>query len=160
MKKLYPFSFPRKRKTFNFKSIVLGFAMLIGGKEMASAQVSTYTFSQSSGTYTPITGTVLDAATGNTSTTNLNSNIYPLSLPFDFVFNGTTYNSVNISTNGFITFGATAPTATTTSLYQVLQDMMELLPHGEEILGLYLILMVLQEISAGQLQERLQTGKL
>ncbi|WP_312298881.1 T9SS type A sorting domain-containing protein [Chryseobacterium sp.] len=115
MKKLYPFSFPRKRKTFNFKSIVLGFAMLIGGKEMASAQVSAYTFSQSSGTYTPITGTVLDAATGNTSTTNLNSNIYPLSLPFDFVFNGTTYNSVNISTNGFITFGATAPTATTTS---------------------------------------------
>lgn len=82
---------------------------------MASAQVSSYTFSQSSGTYTPITGTVLDAATGNTSTTNLNSNIYPLSLPFGFVFNGVSYNSLNVSTNGFITFGSTAPSTTYTT---------------------------------------------
>ncbi|AYZ14150.1 T9SS C-terminal target domain-containing protein [Chryseobacterium arthrosphaerae] len=115
MKKLYPFSFHRKRRTINFKSIVSAAVLLLGGKELAYAQVSSYTFSQSSGTYAPITGTVLDTATGNTSTTNLNSNIYPLSLPFGFVFNGVSYNSLNVSTNGFITFGSTAPSTTYTT---------------------------------------------
>jgi len=31
---------------------------------------------------------------------------------FPFVFNGTSYNNMNVSANGFITFGATAPTDT------------------------------------------------
>ena len=36
--------------------------------------------------------------------------IYNVSIPFTFTFNGAGYTSLNISTNGFITFGATAPT--------------------------------------------------
>lgn len=44
MKKLYPFSFHRKRRTINFKSIVSAAVLLLGGKELAYAQVSSYTF--------------------------------------------------------------------------------------------------------------------
>ncbi|MBA5247331.1 fibronectin type III domain-containing protein [Marnyiella aurantia] len=76
-----------------------------------NAQVSAYSFAQSSGVFFPLTGgTVLATATGNTSTTNLNSAIYPVTLPFSFQFNNQSYTSLNVSTNGFITFGATAPT--------------------------------------------------
>jgi formylglycine-generating enzyme required for sulfatase activity len=72
----------------------------------AKAQVSSYSFTQSVGIYTPITGgTVL--ATG---TAGYNNNIYTISaLPFAFNFNGVPYTSINVSSNGFITFGANAP---------------------------------------------------
>ncbi|WP_027378866.1 Ig-like domain-containing protein [Chryseobacterium daeguense] len=83
--------------------------------QAVNAQVSTYTFSQSTGTFSSISGTTLDTATGNTSTTNLNSNVYPVTLPFNFVFNGVSYGSMNVSTNGYVTFGATAPATTTTA---------------------------------------------
>jgi len=80
-----------------------------------NAQVSAYSFAQSAGTYTPITGAILGVATGNTTTTNLNSEVYPLALPFNFNFNGALYNAVNVSTNGFVTFGSTLPSTTLTS---------------------------------------------
>jgi len=114
MKYFYQF-FQQKEKTSYVKSALLGVIALFGVTGMASAQVSSYIFSQSSGTYTPISGTVLAEPTGNTSPTSLDNVVYPLSLPFGFVFNGITYNSLNVSTNGFITFGATAPTTTTYS---------------------------------------------
>lgn len=115
MKHFYPFSLQRKRRANNFKNILSGLTILLGGVGMTSAQVSSYTFSQSSGNYNSISGTVLGDATGNTAATSLDSNLYPISLPFNFVFNGTAYNSANVSTNGFITFGATAPTSGTTT---------------------------------------------
>lgn len=91
------------------------FALLVGSSATAIAQVSAYSFAQNVGIYTPITGTLLEAATANTSTGNLNSNVYPVALPFNFIFNGTSYSSLNVSTNGFITFGTTAPSATNVS---------------------------------------------
>jgi len=69
-------------------------------------QVSTYTFTQSAGTYTALTtGTVLVTGVWDNA-------VYPVTIPFNFSFNGTAYTSLNVSTNGFITFGATAPAAT------------------------------------------------
>ncbi|SHM27854.1 Ig-like domain-containing protein [Chryseobacterium contaminans] len=91
------------------------FALLVGSSATVIAQVSAYSFAQNIGIYTPITGTLLEAATANTSTGNLNSNVYPVALPFNFIFNGTSYSSLNVSTNGFITFGTTAPSATNVS---------------------------------------------
>jgi hypothetical protein len=78
------------------------------------AQVATfYGFSQSSGTYTEITGgTVLATATASNS---LDDEVYTVTgLPFTFTFNGTGYTGFRASTNGFITFGSTAPA---TNLY-------------------------------------------
>ncbi len=67
---------------------------------LTHAQVSSYTFSQSSGTYTPVTGTVIHAA-------GWDDNVTSAALPFSFNFNGTAYNSVSVNTNGYITFGTT-----------------------------------------------------
>lgn len=115
MKHFYNFLSQQNGKANYLKSALFGLIMLLGGGSLVSAQVSAYSFAQSTGTYTPITGSVLGAATGNASATNLNSNVYPLTLPFNFVFNGISYNALNVSTNGFITFGATVPTTTTTT---------------------------------------------
>lgn len=101
---------PQKRRSF-FAGILSAVLFTIGGNVL-HAQVSSYAFQQSNGTFTPVTGgTVLGTATGNTSTTNLNSAIYPVTLPFAFQFNGQSYSALNVSTNGFITFGATTPIA-------------------------------------------------
>jgi hypothetical protein len=82
-----------------------------------SAQVNSYSFSQSTGTYTdlPSSATVLATATGNTGAASLDNVVYPVTLPFPVSFNGSNYSSINVSTNGFITFGATAPGTATYS---------------------------------------------
>lgn len=108
------FSTPNKL-TNRLKNAAASFALLFASFSTFNAQVSIYTFGQSSGTYTPITGTVLGTATGNVSATNLNSEIFPVTLPFNFIFNGASYGSLNVSTNGFVSFGATAPGTTVTS---------------------------------------------
>src|SRR5262245_57065172 len=93
-----------KKKRSYLKSLALGLTFLFAGYNSTYAQVSAYSFAQSAGSYSPITsGTVLGVATGNASTNSLNSNIYPLTLPFNFVFNGVPYGSLNVSTNGFVT---------------------------------------------------------
>ncbi|MGV9014034.1 MAG: hypothetical protein ACOH13_15690, partial [Flavobacteriales bacterium] len=76
----------------------------------AEAQVSGYTFAQTSGTYTPITGgTVIATATSNSGATGLDDVTYPVNFtPYSFTFNGTAYSSLSLSTNGFITLGAIA----------------------------------------------------
>jgi hypothetical protein len=115
MKHFYNFFSHSAKNRDHFKSAALGIALLLGISNTSKAQVSAYSFAQSTGTYTGISGTTLDTATGNASATNLNSSVYAVNLPFNFVFNGISYSAINVSTNGFITFGATAPTATTTT---------------------------------------------
>lgn len=76
-------------------------------------QVRNYVFSQSIGTYTPITGGIVIAAATNNSGGSLDDQIIPISgFPFPFNFNGNNYNSCFLSTNGFITFGSFAPIPT------------------------------------------------
>ncbi len=79
-----------------------------------NAQVSMYTFAQMAGTSTPITGgTAVATATGFTGATALDDNAYTgQAIPFTFTFNGIGYTSLAITSNGFITFGATAPAGT------------------------------------------------
>ena len=80
------------------------------------AQVNSYTFSQSAGSYAPLTAarTILFTATaGASSDPGLGGDrVFTLpdsTIPFDFGFDGLIYRGLFISTNGFITFGATAP---------------------------------------------------
>jgi hypothetical protein len=112
MKKFYPFlSTHIARKSFIFSLFFLS-AFIVRAQTVTS-----YIFSQSSGTYTPITGTLVIAATDHTTsgTTSLDGGFYPVTIPFTFNFNGTGYTALNISVNGFITFGTTPPTATQTT---------------------------------------------
>jgi len=81
------------------------------------AQVASYGFSQGSGTYTPlIGGTVIASYTSAaTSLGRMDDQIYNLAaatIPFTFTFDGVGYTGLNVSSNGFITFGATAPATT------------------------------------------------
>ena len=108
-------------KNFNFfrakllKSVAAA-ALAVGVSSFMNAQVNTYQFTQSSGTYTPIVGgTVLGAAVDNSSTGNLNSNVYATTIPFNFQFKGVVATNINVSSNGFITFGSLAPTTTLTA---------------------------------------------
>ncbi|MEI9945644.1 MAG: choice-of-anchor J domain-containing protein [Chitinophagaceae bacterium] len=93
--------------------LVIVFSFL--GSLSLNAQVNTYIFSQASGTYTPIAGgTVLITATSNTfgNAGFPDDQVYTLpagTIPFTFTYNGTGYTGLNVSTNAFVTFGATAP---------------------------------------------------
>jgi hypothetical protein len=81
-------------------------------------QVSNYTFSQSAGTYSAITGgTVYNSGTGGsyiggsgvTNWTNLNPG-------FNIVFNGVSYNRFSIVKNGYIVMGNSAGTIITSPI--------------------------------------------
>jgi len=76
--------------------------MLLMHTSGLKAQVSSYAFSQSNGTYTPITGgAVLGTATNDDTGFNA------LNIGFSFVYNGTTYTQFSAQSNGFIALGAT-----------------------------------------------------
>lgn len=94
---------------------LLSFFILLGLSTRSTAQLSNYVFTQTSGTYTPISGgTVLITATSNAfgNAGFPDDQIYTLpagTIPFTFTFNGTGYTGLHISANGFVAFGPTAP---------------------------------------------------
>ncbi|MDN5396056.1 MAG: T9SS type A sorting domain-containing protein [Chryseobacterium sp.] len=71
--------------------------------------ISSYSFSQNQGTYIPISNsTNIAKATASTGSGVLDDNVYPLNtvIPFSFPFNGSTFNSIKVHANGFISFGS------------------------------------------------------
>ena len=85
----------------HFLSVLAALALSQG----VQAQVSAYTFTQTTGSYAPATGTDLFG-------TSWNDNVSAaLPIGFSFLFNSVPYSSVTVSSNGFVTFGATAPGA-------------------------------------------------
>jgi hypothetical protein len=77
----------------------------------ASAQVGTaYSFSQSVGAFAPVTGgTIISTAS---SVNTLDDNTFAVTLPFAVSFNGAAYTSIQVNTNGWLSFGATSPGTT------------------------------------------------
>jgi Secretion system C-terminal sorting domain len=81
-----------------------------------NAQVTSYAFSQSNGTYTALSAPTILAnqtATSGTSAGALDDVNYTLALPFNFNFAGVNYVSganIFVNSNGFVSFGPTAPT--------------------------------------------------
>ena len=108
-------SLPSTRLARTSRWLVTAVVALLGIGQ-AQAQVRLYTFGQSNGTYTPITG-------GTVAAVNVVSGTDPypgptddvvlaaVTIPFSFTFNGVAYTTTRISSNGFLTFGTTAPTA-------------------------------------------------
>ncbi|WP_396158727.1 MopE-related protein, partial [Flavobacterium sp.] len=88
-------------------SLFLLLSLIIGQKGFA--QVANYTFSQSTGTYTPITGgSNLNGFTSFTNTSFLDDNSSTALEPigFNFTYNGVVYTQFGFNANGFITLGA------------------------------------------------------
>ena len=109
----------KKKNSFSFlMQFVFAFIILVGLN--ANAQVSSYTFAQTTGTFTTLTGAVsgggaiLATATSSAGgAAGLDDVIYSVTgFPFSYTFNGTAYTGCSVSTNGFITFGGTAPGTT------------------------------------------------
>jgi len=84
-----------------------------------SAQVSVYNFTQTTGSYTAITGGgVIATASGTSGAASLDDVIYNIpdgSIPFNFNFDNANYTGCKVSTNGFITFGTTFPAVSGTT---------------------------------------------
>ena len=64
-------------------------------------QVSNYSFTTSTGTYTAITG-----GTVSSSGSALDDGIVSVTLPTPFIFNGTTVTTIGFSTNGYLILGS------------------------------------------------------
>ena len=98
-----------------FRKITLRALLLLGlgafATQNANAQVSAYVFSQSSGTYSTVTGgTAVATATAANNTSGLDDNSYSVTLPFTFNINGTGTTSIYVSTNGVVYFGGSGGT--------------------------------------------------
>jgi hypothetical protein len=94
-------------------SIALCVQFLIFGS--AWGQVANYSFSSSSGTYTAISGGTLLAS--STTTTTLDEEVYTAnSIGFNFVYNGVTYNTFGLNSNGWISMGSTSPVTSYTPI--------------------------------------------
>ncbi len=91
---------------FNEKTFIPRVKLLCLGMffvaSFANSQVANYTFSQSNGTYTAITGTTAHASSWDDSVT---TNSIPLN--FSFIYNSVSYTNCSINSNGYITFGST-----------------------------------------------------
>ena len=109
----------RKRLSFlllsnfsNFKKSIksvlvvplLLFIMLFAQQSFGQT-VASYNFSQSTGTYTAISGGTLHTAGADDAN-------YSFTLPFTFTYNGTGYTVARPTTNGFLVLGASAPSTT------------------------------------------------
>lgn len=80
---------------------------------LTNAQVNLYDFTRATTTYSPITGgTIIATATASSGAGSLDDVLYTLptgTIPFAFNFDNINYTGFVLSTNGFITFGATNP---------------------------------------------------
>jgi hypothetical protein len=77
--------------------------LLLSSRPSQAQTVDTYSFAASTGTYTPLVG-------GTPVTTLLADDALSgaITLPFSFVFDGTAYTSCKVSSNGWLTFNASA----------------------------------------------------
>jgi hypothetical protein len=122
---------------------MLFFLFLLTGPCLLHAQVSNYIFTQSNNTYTPITGgTLVGQATDALPTSTPESapmddfTYTGISLPFTFTYNGTPYTSININTNGWLSFDATA-IASTSSPISSSTHPNAVCAFGRDLMGLY-----------------------
>ncbi|MFT3793887.1 GEVED domain-containing protein [Flavobacterium sp.] len=108
-----PPTIPWKRsRTTWLTSLLLLIGLLAGGN--LQAQISGYTFAQSTATYVPLGGS---PATVHAS--GWDDNVASVSIPFTFVYNGGNFTSVSVNSNGYLTFGTTV---SSTTLYTPLSD--------------------------------------
>ena len=131
-------------KIFTAKNVLMAFLLIKLSITICSAQsLSSYQFSSTSGTFNLISGGTLlgktTATSGNIPT--LDKAVYNLpagTIPFQFKFENNFYTGMNVSSNGFITFGSLSPSV---SLNLPLSDNSAfagiLCPMGNDLNGFY-----------------------
>ncbi|MBM4060629.1 MAG: hypothetical protein FJ265_05975 [Planctomycetes bacterium] len=124
--------------TLDPRNLLPALAAALSLSGAAGAQVSTaYVFTQTAGTFVPITGgTLVAAATGLSGIPALDDNNYAVTLPFGFVFDGATYSAATVNTNGHLTFGTTLPsTFNYTPLSATTTYNGAIAPFGSDLMG-------------------------
>jgi hypothetical protein len=107
---------PNTTKTSRWWLASLFMIMSLFMGQFVNAQVSAYSFTQTTGTYTAITGTTLATPTGNSASLSLDSfTSAAVTLPFTFSYNATNVTTAYMNSNGFLSLGATAPGSGTLS---------------------------------------------
>jgi len=103
-------NFTSSKQTWSkLQAIVAG--ILITSSLSLSAQVSSYTFAASAGTYTPITGGTVLGVPSNDDT-----NFPQNPIGFSFCYNGALYTEFGVNTNGWIVMGNPTMTSSYTAL--------------------------------------------
>jgi hypothetical protein len=115
-------NFQQRKHWFSAKTSFVFFVFLLWFQLFQSykvhALVNTYSYAQSTGTYTALTGTTLCTGTGAGTSSSWYqggaANVAGSGIPlgFNFVFDCVTYTSLGVHTNGFIWFGSGTPGAT------------------------------------------------
>ncbi|MEI6312383.1 MAG: fibronectin type III domain-containing protein [Bacteroidota bacterium] len=82
--------------------------LILGISTRVNAQVANYSFSQTTGTYTPITGGTLLSAV---SVSNDDNTYAAVPIGFTFNYNGTNYTTIGVNSNGYVALGGTAPSS-------------------------------------------------
>ncbi len=100
------FSLPNSGCFKKSKLVFILTLMFFLGHNYSVAQVSAYTFTQNLVGYTALTGTptTVFAAPWDDQTST------PITIPFTFTYDSLPYTQLYVNTNGFISFGTTAPT--------------------------------------------------
>ena len=91
--------------------------LLLGTPKSIFAQVNSYTFASTSGTYTPTTGgTVMGTIANDDQSFN------GIALPFSFTYGATVFSHFAVSSNGFISLGTSASISTSTGNFSPLSN--------------------------------------
>jgi hypothetical protein len=114
--------------SFFKKSIVL---LAVCTASLANAQVANYVFSQSIGTYTPITGTVLASGPNFWD----DDTFGPIPIGFSFIYNSVTYTDVGIAANGYVKFGTLLPYCCNYNGTSIQNETDAMHPFSEDLLG-------------------------
>ena len=87
------------------KKVSLGILLItcVFFSSLTKAAVNNYIFSSSVANYLPISGTVLFSGVWDDENSPL------INIPFSFIYNGNPFNSIGISSNGFLTLGDVTP---------------------------------------------------
>ncbi len=101
-----------KFNTFLGFLISLIITLLIFATSLSAQNITNYTFSAASGTYTPLTsGTTMELSGGTVDDGWFNN----IPIGFTFVYMGTPFTTVSTSTNGWLTFGQNISTSIVTN---------------------------------------------
>lgn len=94
---------------------MFGLLLLLSATTALRAQVSTYGYSEFSPTYTDLDSSMKTILVPGATPAIWGDAIVNTVIGFNFVFNGATYSVMDVSANGFITFGGTPPALTYTT---------------------------------------------
>jgi len=98
------------------KTTVLFAVLFIFFFSRADAQISSYSFTATTGVYTPITGTTPFLVGDGTNPLKDEAYGYGIPIGFTFIYLGNLYTSMSASTNGFAAFGNIGTTAFSNNL--------------------------------------------